>query len=290
MDPNTFTVSSTSEYAIEGTVTTYTNITSGSTASYYIQDATGGIDLFVTGDSTFRPLVGSDVIAAGTLDVFDNELELEVNALSAADVYFVNTGTNGSNIINNLPAAIVMPLDYLAGGNDDFLLTNIDGSVIMLTNVTFQSVGSTVFTNTIETYPVANGQGTLNLFLDDVDTNLYGLTIPTGPCNITGPLVRHNTGWEMELTSIVEITTNPPPPIPLNSFTASLVNGLPTLTWPVVPYNYAYTVLESPTLTGPFEPLAGYPISPALVFTNGTGVFTDTNAPATTKFYEIVSP
>ncbi|HEX4121461.1 MAG TPA: immunoglobulin domain-containing protein [Verrucomicrobiae bacterium] len=291
MDPNTFTVTDTSFYAVEGTVTTYTNVTSGNTASYYLQDATGGIDLFVTGDDTFRPLIGSDVIAAGTLDVFDNELELEVSAFSGSDIYFINTYTNGSNIINNLPAAIVMPLDYLnLDANQYSLVSNVDGSVIMLTNVTFQSVGSPIFTNTVEDYPVGNNLGTLTLFLDTQVTNLYGLTIPTGACTITGPLIRHNTGWEMELTSIAQIVTNPPPPIPYNAFTASLVGGYPVLTWPVVPYNYAYTVLESPTLTGPYEPIGGYQISPALVFTNGTGMFTDTNAPAATKFYEIVSP
>ena len=52
-------------YQVTGTVTTFTNITTGNTASYYLQDGTAGIDIFVTGGSTFRPAQGDVVTFVG---------------------------------------------------------------------------------------------------------------------------------------------------------------------------------------------------------------------------------
>jgi len=45
-------------YEVTGTVTTFTNVTTGNTSSYWLQDGTAGINIFVTGGSTFRPAQG----------------------------------------------------------------------------------------------------------------------------------------------------------------------------------------------------------------------------------------
>jgi len=50
VDPanNWLATNSTIAYQATGIITTYTNITSGNTASYYLQDATAGINIFAT--------------------------------------------------------------------------------------------------------------------------------------------------------------------------------------------------------------------------------------------------
>ncbi len=69
-------------YQVTGTVTTYTNTTTGDTASYYLQDGTAGIDLFVTGGSTFRPAQGDVVTCIGVVSSYNYGLELDVDATS----------------------------------------------------------------------------------------------------------------------------------------------------------------------------------------------------------------
>src|SRR5205085_9722879 len=90
-----------SVFAIDGVITTFTNITSGATASYYIQDATAGINLFVTGDASFRPTLGDLVHAAGTLSIFNQNLELIVNSQNPYQTYAITGHTNV------LPAPVV---------------------------------------------------------------------------------------------------------------------------------------------------------------------------------------
>ena len=65
-----------------------TNLTSGTTSSYYVEDSTGGtINLFITGDSTFRPALGDIVMATGVLSTFDSNLELDVTSGAAFQTY-----------------------------------------------------------------------------------------------------------------------------------------------------------------------------------------------------------
>ncbi len=286
LNPATFTLSGAPPLvAISGTITTYTNLTSGNTASYYIQDSTGGMNLFITGDSTFRPLIGSKVTATGVLDVFD-DLELEVNAALANNVYFVNLYTNGSNVVNLLPPPQVLPLDYLANSaNLAYIVSNVDGSLVTLTNVYFKDFGTNFESG--KSYVVSNAQGSISLYVAAQVTNLTGIAVPPFASSVTGPLTSDNgANWEIELTSPAQIVTNPPAPF---SASATISGGVTTLTWPVVPYNYAYTVLGAPTVTGPYTPILSPPVSSAIVYTNGVGAITITNAgPA--GFYQVVSP
>src|SRR5439155_21252695 len=72
----TWTVTdTTSLYAISNAVVvSYTN-TSG-VGGYWIQDATGGINLFVSNDPTFIPKLGDIVGVVGVLSSFSGILEL----------------------------------------------------------------------------------------------------------------------------------------------------------------------------------------------------------------------
>ena len=53
-------------YRITGTITTYTNISGCTCGSYYLQDGTGGLNIFVTGQN-WRPAMGDVVTAVGFL-------------------------------------------------------------------------------------------------------------------------------------------------------------------------------------------------------------------------------
>ena len=70
------TVPLTQPFEVVGTVTTYTNLTTGNTSSYYLQDGTAGINIFATGGSTFRPAQGDVVDYVGVLSAYATGFEL----------------------------------------------------------------------------------------------------------------------------------------------------------------------------------------------------------------------
>ena len=298
-NPDTGTVLDTSLYGVVGTITTYTNLTTANTSSYYIQDSTGGINLFITGDSSFRPAIGSQVIATGVLDIYPPntvgaQIELYVDATKANNVYFVQTDSKGSNIVNNLPAPIVVPLDFLANpANQDWIITNLDGSLVMVTNVYFSGTAGTFATNSFGTFTFQNGQGSATVYQPSTTTNNFqgvnsqGLPIPAFSYSLTGPLVANGAGsWEIDLTTNTQFVTNPPP---APTMSASSAGGVTSLTWPAVPYSYAYTVLGAPVVTGPYAPTGGTVVSSATVFTNTAGLLRVTNAGAM-QYYRTVVP
>ncbi|SPE52283.1 putative Immunoglobulin I-set domain protein [Verrucomicrobia bacterium] len=266
-------------------VMSYTNVTSGSTASYYVQDGTAGINLFITGDPTFRPLMGQLVSATGTLSSFNNDLEMGVNTLNPYQKYAV-TDTN----IHLLYPPYVFNLALT--NNIGFMETNVEGSVVMLTNVWFSTtnVGSGV------TLIVTNAAGMpMQIFFSASDpyvsnTNLPGLFAYT----LTGVMNQFLSGtqgsikgYEIYVTRLGDIVVNPPPAVTAN---ISVSGNNATLTWAAVPYTattdgaYSYSVLAAASVTGPYLPLAT-----GLTFNTTNGMYTDTlNGSA--KFYKVSSP
>ena len=88
-------------YQVTGTVTTLTNITSGNTSSYYLQDGTGGINIFATLASTFRPMPGDVVTWVGVLSSFTSGLELYADPTGV----YPYTSYTDTGVTNALPAA-----------------------------------------------------------------------------------------------------------------------------------------------------------------------------------------
>jgi len=89
-------------FMVDGTVTTYTNLTTTSNALFYIQDATAGIAVYVTNGNTVRPQAGDRLQVIGPLSHFNGLLELSLAATNAAH-RVVSLGTN------NLP----IPQEFL---------------------------------------------------------------------------------------------------------------------------------------------------------------------------------
>jgi hypothetical protein len=276
----TFAVSDTTTlYTIQGVCTVATNLTSGDTASFYVQDSTGGINLFITGDSTFRPGIGDVLTATGTLSSFDDNLELDVTAGQMFEVYS-NTG-----VVAPLPTPQLLPWGYVAA-NVPQTTTNIEGSWLTMTNVYFSTnaTATGLFTSGTTAYPINNGAGqTFDLFVSGQDTNFDGEPIPSFAYSVTGVLYQSSaTAYALIVTRYSDMVTNA---LPLTNLTAMLSGTTNiTLTWSATPYS-TYSVWSTTNLTKPFVKLAS-----GLWFNSGTGTYTDVGATNTAKFYEIVSP
>jgi len=294
MSPTTFAVSDgTTLYNITGTITTRTNLTSGNTASYYLQDSTGGINLFVASGSAFRPNLGDVVTATGLAASYGDNLEIDVDGSNPQQVYGVLTNGDGSPMTNALPAPIVFPWGYQTV-NEPFTVTNIEGSVIMLTNAYFTNTGTFAAGVTYNVFSQPNGAGILvPLYLSAqvTDTNspgqsLVGQPIPSFAYSITGPLAQYSTTvYEIELTSYAQIVSAPPPAGTAAAARSGAGETNLKLAWTAVPYNYSYSILYSTNVAGPYQSLAS-----GLTFTNTLGTFTDIHRTNSAGFYQITTP
>jgi hypothetical protein len=271
-------------FNITGTITTYTNLTSGNTSSYYIEDETGGLNLFVSGTlaPNFRPMLGDIVTASGTLVSFNNNLELQCLTANPYQTYSVIGHTN-------LPAPYVFSFGLT--NNAGLMETNLEGRFIMITNVFFTNT-ATLSTTANVTIAVTNalGQRLLMFFPNGTDPDCRGKTLPTFAATVSGVLNQFasgstytKAGYEITVTRWADIVTTPPTAV---TATISAVSpNAVSLTWPAVPYSYAYSVLAATNAAGPYLPLA-----PGLTFTTSDGSYIDPNVTSSPKFYRISSP
>jgi hypothetical protein len=298
-DTNTWQVTDTGSIFVvsNAVVTMFTNVTSGTTASYYVQDASGcGLDLFVTGDASFRPQMGDLVSFGGTLSMYNNAIETDIISGAPYQFYAITGHTNV------LPAPVVFSLGFT---NIPALMeTNFEGRLCMLTNVYFNYSAATypngypTTTGNKNLYVTNNSPGSvpLNVFLPGgTDTDLNNQTVQRFAYTITGVMAQFksgayaNSGYELYVTRFGDIVTAPPPQV--TDLKATVAGSDVVLTWTAVPYTidtrgaYSYTVLASPDVAGPYLPLA------SLAFSTSAASFTHTNALSGTQmFYQISSP
>ncbi len=289
-----------SVFAIKGVITTFTNITTGSTASYYIQDATAGINLFITGDPSFRPTLGDIVSAAGTLSLFNGTLEVIVNSANPYQTYAIVGNTNV------MPAPVVFA-PFSLTNNAGTMETNMEGRLVMLTNVGFD--GTLTLGAASTDIFVTNASGRFDIrFNSGVDLDTANKTIAqrfawtitgvmsqflsgnTFPNSTTTPYA--NKTYEVNVTRFGDIITTPPP-APTAIITTSGNNVV--INWTAVPYStnyaapgaYSYSVQTAANVLGPYVPLAT-----GLTFGTAAGTYTHTNAllSGPQMFYRVVSP
>jgi hypothetical protein len=290
-DTSTWQVTDTTGiYTISNAVVTmYTNVTSGVTASYYIQDATGGLDLFVTGDASFRPQMGDIVNVSGTLSSYNNSIEMLIDTSSPYEFYYI---TGHTNVV---PAPLVISLS--ATDSPGNMETNIEGKIVMFTNVGFTAALTTGSGNTSLYVTNASSSVPFQIYLPgNTDYDVRNQTIANRfAWTITGVMAQFKSGvyatsgYELYVTRIGDIVTTPPPAV---TATETRSGDNIVLTWPAVPYTpdtrgaYAYSVLAATDAAGPYLPLAS-----GLAFNTTNGNYTVTNALlGTQKFYRISSP
>ncbi|HEX3797983.1 MAG TPA: hypothetical protein VH413_04715 [Verrucomicrobiae bacterium] len=235
VDPNTFlpTASPTQPFAITGVVTTFTNITSGNTASYWLQDSTGGINVFITGGSTFRPMQGDILNVTGVLSSFTSGLELDIDTNGLTQTSYTDTG-----VTTNLPTPKIIPLTIT--NNLALVNSTYAGSLVTIQNVSFGTNGGTTISATAnQNVTVTNGAGqSFTVAFFDLDLDTAGQTLPSGNVpSITGILYGLSPTYSLAVTKFSDINTSATvnvTPIPL-AFTSSGTNivvswGDPTFT------------------------------------------------------------
>jgi carbon monoxide dehydrogenase subunit G len=237
-----------------GIVTTYTNITTVDTASYYLQDGTAGINIFTTFGSTLHPNQGDVVTFVGLLSSFNSTLELyrDTNDLSTSYTVW-------SNNIAALPAPMVIPFNIT--NNLPYCEYTLEGRTVMLTNVYFGTNAGLVTSgsaNTVLTVTNAGGE-TFTVLMSFSDMDITNKVIPAFAYSVVGIFNQNlgngtsprNQGYQVEVTRFSDIVTDAPPAVTL---TAAHSGHNTTLGWTDVAHdpvnysygsNYAYTVLAS---------------------------------------------
>jgi uncharacterized repeat protein (TIGR01451 family) len=193
-------------YQVTGVVTTATNITSGNTASYYLQDATGGINIFVTGASTFRPQLGDTVTYVGVLSSYLTGLELYADTADSSFPYTSFTDL-GPGV---LPSP--KPISYNIMTNIAFANTNLGGEFVEISDVHFgTNAGFVTSSGGNTTISVTNSAGKLfTLFFPSIeDLDVAGQTLPTTAYTVAGALYSANNTVtnEIVVTSWTNVNT-----------------------------------------------------------------------------------
>ncbi|HTY86214.1 MAG TPA: immunoglobulin domain-containing protein [Candidatus Acidoferrum sp.] len=257
-------------YEVTGTVTTYTNITTGNTASYYLQDGTGGINIFATLASTFRPAQGAVVTFVGVLSSFTSGIELYADP-SGNYPYTSYTDTGNTA---PLPAPIAIPYTILS--NPNYANYVAGGSLVQITNAYFGARAGTATSTTANDFVgVTNTAGEkFTLFFPYLDLDVAGQTLPSFAYTVTGVLYSYGgiVTNEMVVTRWSDVVTTLPTPIPLN---ATFSSGSATFTWS----DASFLLQDSTNVLGPYNTIIG-----------ATSPFTTNTTSHPTLFFRLYHP
>ena len=226
-DPGTYTVpaGSTTPYRVTGIVTTFTNLTSGDTSSYYLQDGTAGINIFATFGSTFRPAQGDVVTFVGVVSSFSSGLELFADTTS-------RTYTSYTVISNNFPLPAPMSIPFTITNNNYANMNySIAGKLVQLSDVYFGTNSGVVVTNGFISVTNTAGEK-FNLWFTSVDLDT-AQPLPAHATTVTGVMFgSQNNGspnFAVAVTKFSDINTSAPVvPIPL---TTTYSSGILTFNW-----------------------------------------------------------
>ncbi|MEY4916190.1 MAG: hypothetical protein RL616_103 [Verrucomicrobiota bacterium] len=264
VDPNNnyAPTNTTTPFKVTGILTTYTNLTSGNTTSYYLQDATAGINIFATFGSTFRPMMGDSVTFVGVLSSFSSGLELTADTTTKPYTsYIVNSSGN------TLPTPLAIPFTYT---NNNFSNVNytIAGRYVQLTNVFFGTNAGSIITNGFVTVTNALGQKA-NLWFSALDPDVMGQTYPVYAKTVTGVVFGSmnagNPNFAIAPTRFIDIDTNIAPVARPDSY--SMAKNSPVTT--LVPSPLANDLVYPPAF-----PATITAVTPA----NGTAVIINSGA------------
>jgi len=271
----------TSLWTVTGIVTSYTNMTTSGNMSLYMQDGTGGINVFFGGNTEARPVAGDSVTVVGPLNHFNSLLEL---ALSVSDpAHSIVTNSSG----NPLPAPAVLAFNFTNTPSASNAFRFYQSALVTLTNVyfppgfsgtnTFGSGQNIVVTNAAgETFTVR-----IDARIGDIigkSTLPYGWTV-TGVMGyfLSAAATDRSAGYQLLPTRLADIVSQMP-----SSVSYAGVN--PVISWQAGP-NVPYSVLRATDVSGPYDIIVS-----GLVFGTTDGSYTDTTAPAGNAFYKITSP
>jgi Immunoglobulin domain len=274
-------------FTATGIVTSFTNLTTTGNSEFIMQDATGGIAVFVAGNGNILPQAGDSVTVTGPLGQFNSLLEMNLSSTNPSHIVVTNSHNN------TLPVGAVLPFNFTnsaAYGGISNAIRLYESAVVTFTNVYFPA-GFTngTFASGVN-YLMTNLNGDTFIFRSDSRVfDIIGQPIPQFAWSVSGPMsfflsataTDRSAGYEILPTRYVDIVTTAPAQ-PVGAVT--LTSGKPVVTWVTQPYT-SYSILRATNVAGPYVPLAS-----GLVFSGTTGQYTDTNAVPATRFYKIASP
>ena len=288
VDPVFYLPTNTTTYfQVTGTVISKQNMTASTSSEFFIQDATGGICVFVGGGAGWVPNLGDNVTVTGPLGNYNSLMEFNLSATNPGHTIVTNSSGNA------LPPSIVLPFTFTnspAYGGISNAFRTYQGSLLTFTNVTFPDADGVKTWADIYSgnYQMLDSQGnSLLLYAYYNFTNMQATIIPTGTVwRVTGPMsfylsttaADRSAGYQFEPSMVEDWQINPA------TTAITLTAGSPTLTWPALPLTL-YSVLRATDVNGPYTLLAGN-----LKFTGTTGQYTDANPTPATRFYKITSP
>lgn len=273
-------------WSARGIVTTHSRLTGGNNTSFFFQDETAGMGVFIAGGAALTPAAGDRITVTGPLSAFNGGLQFNLSVTDPASSMVVESQNHP------LPPGIVLPFSFTNGVNYGGLanvFAEIVGSVVTFTNVYFSGAGN-LFAGGNATDVITNLHGeSFRLFRNTAMTNLTGLPIPARAWTVSGVMGTflqptnpdRGSGFQLFPTVYSDIVTNAPPAV---TGAIALTDGAATLNWIAQPY-MSYTILRATNVEGPYIPWAG-----GLTFNSTAGQFTDTNAAPATRFYRILSP
>lgn len=267
-DANYALTDTTNLYQVTGIVTTIGNLVSGTTEveSFFVQDSTGGMDVFFRGGFPF-PATGDRVRITAPLLQFQGVLEAApVNGNPAHSIEILSSANPlpAPQYFNftTLPTAVTMEESiegrYLVVSNVFLGITNANQSAQLVGN---QLISMTNSTGQIFKMIVAN-----NPALGPIGTSLPGFYAKSvvgvmSQAQTSGTVLTNNYSIILSDYSQIEFATPPINPIPL-SFTSSL--GSITLNWA----DASFSLQMSTNVAGPYSTISGA-VSPFTTNTTG---------------------
>lgn len=231
-------------YSVQGTVTTFVNMTSAGNAEFYIQDGTNGIAVFISGGTSI-PDAGTLVQVTGPLSQYNGLLEMSLSA-SNPDHSVTTLGGN--------PLPTPLPLVFSSAANIPYMEAR-EGSLVVVSNV-FLGATNGYFTASGQVTMTNLAGQTFTLFINANETDIIGQPVPAFASSITGVLGQYktaapyNSGYELDPTQSADIVAGTPPPpssspIPLKiQHSGSQL----TLTWD----DPSFSLQASPSVNGTF--------------------------------------
>lgn len=217
-NPDFLPSDTTTLFAVEGVVTTHTNLSPSAHALFFLQDDSAGIAVSVNGGSEVRPAAGDRLRVTGPLGHSDGLLQLALEA-THPDHHLEILGHE-----NPLPPA--RPLEFAWQGNPTFI-DSLEGSRVVASNVFLDLSGGAHFTAG-SNVTVTNAAGeTFTLRIDSRVTELIGQPKPTTPVTLFGvlsqsdPSAPHTSGYQLLPTSAADLIA---PRLPTIRFTNTLEN------------------------------------------------------------------
>jgi hypothetical protein len=251
-NPTTYAVTDqTNLYTIDGIVTT-PNVISGPLQSYFVQDATGGMDVFNRDGAFPLPAVGDHVKITGPLFNFNGLLEMNI------------TNANPSHHVLNLGAGTLPTpagFDFASASNPTLMENSIEGTLVTVSNVFLGFTNGVFFTAGGTIFMTNSTGGRFNISIpSDTIGDMVNKTMQSPPyaSSVTGVISQNTTSVPTNGYSLlvyyyanINFTNNVGAPIPVTLAKGSLTNSV--ISWPVS----LMSLQSSTNVQGPYVTIPG---------------------------------